>query len=90
MGDATRIQRELGHFNKDRTILGMTLIPDDKNIRHLTATIPGPVSTPYEGGIFGVDINLPGILSLLLHIYIHSLFILLLICDYRTLPSFVL
>ncbi|KAK9076222.1 hypothetical protein SSX86_004555 [Deinandra increscens subsp. villosa] len=59
MADATRIQRELAHFNKDQSILGMSLVPDENDIRHLTATIPGPVSTPYEGGVFGVDINLP-------------------------------
>ncbi|KAL8254276.1 hypothetical protein R6Q59_032497 [Mikania micrantha] len=59
MADATRIQRELTHFNKDQSILGMSLVPDEKDFRHLTATIPGPISTPYEGGLFGVDINLP-------------------------------
>ncbi|KAI3501891.1 hypothetical protein L1887_29919 [Cichorium endivia] len=37
----------------------MTLMPDEKNIRHLTATFSGPVSSPYEGGTFHVDITLP-------------------------------
>nr|XP_043606556.1 ubiquitin-conjugating enzyme E2 27-like isoform X2 [Erigeron canadensis] len=55
---ATRVQREISHFNQEK-ILGMTLMVDEKNIRHLIATIPGPVCTPYEGGIFGVDILLP-------------------------------
>ncbi|KAJ0779958.1 putative ubiquitin-conjugating enzyme E2, UBA-like superfamily, Ubiquitin-associated [Helianthus annuus] len=59
MADAMRIQRELTHFNKDQSIVGMTLTPDENDIRHLTATIPGPLSTPYEGGLFGVDITLP-------------------------------
>ncbi|KVH95731.1 hypothetical protein Ccrd_002204, partial [Cynara cardunculus var. scolymus] len=59
MANVSRIHRELMQFNKDQSILGMSLMPDDQDIRHLTATIPGPLSTPYEGGIFHLDITLP-------------------------------
>ena len=64
MANVSRIHRELMQFNKDQSILGMTLMPDDQDVRHLTATIPGPTSTPYDGGIFHLDITLPGSSSL--------------------------
>ncbi|XP_071693856.1 ubiquitin-conjugating enzyme E2 27-like [Rutidosis leptorrhynchoides] len=57
MTEVARVQRELKHFQSDKG--GMTLIADANSIRHLIATIPGPVSTPYEGGVFGVDITIP-------------------------------
>ncbi|KAL3655059.1 Ubiquitin-conjugating enzyme E2 27 [Castilleja foliolosa] len=31
----------------------------DRNLVHLLGTIPGPLGTPYEGGTFNIDINLP-------------------------------
>ncbi|CAI9275226.1 unnamed protein product [Lactuca saligna] len=59
MSDASRVYREVMNLRKDQSIVGMSLLPDEKNIRHLTAIIPGPVSSPYEGGMFHVDITLP-------------------------------
>ncbi|KAI3698569.1 hypothetical protein L2E82_42214 [Cichorium intybus] len=59
MDVTSRVHNEVLNFSRDKSIVGMSLMPDEKNIRHLTATIPGPVSSPYEGGIFHVDITLP-------------------------------
>ncbi|KAJ9549402.1 hypothetical protein OSB04_021945 [Centaurea solstitialis] len=59
MANVSRIHRELMQFSKDQSILGMSLMADDDDVRHLTATIPGPTSTPYDGGIFHLDITLP-------------------------------
>lgn len=59
MVDSVRIQRELSHFNKDHSASKMSLVPAGDNLTHLTATIPGPISTPYEGGTFKIDITLP-------------------------------
>ena len=57
-----RIQRELQDFNKVKSLLGgITLTPDPNDILHLTATISGPDSSPYHGGLFHIDITLPGI-----------------------------
>lgn len=64
MSNASRVYREVMNLRKDQSIVGMSLLPDEKNIRHLTAIIPGPVSSPYEGGMFHVDITLPGPSSL--------------------------
>ncbi|GKA92836.1 retrotransposon protein, putative, ty1-copia subclass [Tanacetum coccineum] len=58
-----RIQRELMHFNKEKSLLGMTLSPDPNDIHHLTATIPGPDSSPYHHGVFHIDITLTGLIS---------------------------
>ncbi|PWA63406.1 ubiquitin-conjugating enzyme E2 1 [Artemisia annua] len=55
-----RIQGELQDFNKKKSLLGgITLTPDPNDIHHLTATIPGPDSSPYHGGVFHIDITLP-------------------------------
>ena len=36
------------------------LEPDESNIFAWKATIPGPAGSPYEGGVFDVDIKIPG------------------------------
>ncbi|KAK9063559.1 hypothetical protein SSX86_017429 [Deinandra increscens subsp. villosa] len=54
-----RVQRELGKIMTDQSLVGVSFRRDETNIRHLTATIEGPVATPYQGGIFKIDINLP-------------------------------
>ena len=37
----------------------ITLTPNEVNIFHWRATLPGPAGSPYEGGVFEVDIRLP-------------------------------
>nr|XP_043621165.1 ubiquitin-conjugating enzyme E2 27-like [Erigeron canadensis] len=54
-----RIQRELQNVVSDESLVGITLQREENDIHHLTATIIGPESTPYEGGLFRLDINLP-------------------------------
>ncbi len=34
-------------------------VPSNPGWRHLIGTIPGPEGTPYEGGVFDVDILIP-------------------------------
>ncbi|EIW73674.1 hypothetical protein TREMEDRAFT_18130, partial [Tremella mesenterica DSM 1558] len=38
---------------------GITLTPNESNILSWRATLPGPPGSPYEGGIFEVDIRIP-------------------------------
>ena len=52
-----RLQRELRDFKKEQTNCTGGPVGDD--IYHWTASIPGPVNTPYEGGIFQLDIHFP-------------------------------
>ncbi|KAI3730794.1 hypothetical protein L1987_61971 [Smallanthus sonchifolius] len=54
-----RVQREVDRIVNDQNLVGIRVRLDENNIRHLTATVDGPASTPYEGGIFKIDINLP-------------------------------
>ena len=38
---------------------GMTLVPNESNIFSWHASLPGPAGSPYEGGVFEVDIRIP-------------------------------
>ena len=38
---------------------GISVTPDEKNFRHLFAKIAGPSNSPYEGGIFDLEVFLP-------------------------------
>ncbi|KAI3871807.1 hypothetical protein MKW98_030303 [Papaver atlanticum] len=60
MVDCARIQKELVDCNKDKGISGISVTLDGDEFTHLTGTITGPVGTPYEGGIFQIDIQMPG------------------------------
>lgn len=53
-----RLNRELADLSKE-DLGAMTLAPNDANLFEWKATIPGPAGSPYEGGLFQVDINLP-------------------------------
>lgn len=59
MSRERRIYKEFENIKTD-TQSGVTLdIVDEADISHLKGTFRGPPGTPYEGGVFQVDINLP-------------------------------
>lgn len=53
-----RLRKELADITKDPSS-GVNAEPYGDNIRHLKANIKGPVDTPYERGVFAVDIIIP-------------------------------
>lgn len=57
--NVTRIRKELAECSKDTETSGITAVPVGSSLSHLTGTLKGPVGTPYEGGIFEVDIHVP-------------------------------
>ncbi|KAF6137971.1 hypothetical protein GIB67_041844 [Kingdonia uniflora] len=60
MVDFVRVQKELVQCNKDNSVSGVSLnLHEDEDLKHLCGTITGPVGTPYEGGLFHIDIRLP-------------------------------
>ncbi|ONK72056.1 uncharacterized protein A4U43_C04F15230 [Asparagus officinalis] len=59
MLDLSRVQKELTECNKDTAVSGVTLSLNGSDLTHLAGTITGPLGTPYEGGVFHIDIKLP-------------------------------
>lgn len=59
MVDLTRVQKELHECNRDVQVSGIRVIPKADSLTHLLGSIPGPQGTPYEGGVFKIDITLP-------------------------------
>ena len=59
MGDLGRIQKEIADFKKGADTSGITLEIDSSNPRHFVGVINGPPDTPYGGGVFRIDINIP-------------------------------
>lgn len=57
MVDFGRIQKELKEIDSDKAS-GVTAEVVDDNLQHLIGCVPGPKDTPYEGGVFRVDIQL--------------------------------
>lgn len=55
---SVRINRELGNFAKE-PCSGITITPIDGNVRYLKITMRGPQGTPYQDGIFGLEMFLP-------------------------------
>lgn len=56
---ARRIQREIEEMERE-PLQGCTAGPErSENIRKWKAVIVGPPETPYEGGIFNLEINFP-------------------------------
>lgn len=67
MLDVSRVQKELTECNKDREVSGVSIelyeggADGRGSLSHLRGTISGPITTPYEGGTFKINIHLPGI-----------------------------
>ncbi|KAK9277893.1 hypothetical protein L1049_027450 [Liquidambar formosana] len=59
MVDFARVQKELQECNRDVEVSGIKVSPKADKLTHLIGTIPGPLGTPYEGGTFEIDIQLP-------------------------------
>jgi ubiquitin-protein ligase len=57
---ATRLSKELAEVGKDDKTSGVKAVPvNPDNPRVLKGTIKGPEGTPYEGGIFQINITIP-------------------------------
>lgn len=53
----TYLQKELKEIDNDKAS-GVTAEVVGDNLQHLIGSVPGPKDTPYEGGLFRVDIQL--------------------------------
>lgn len=63
MDSGGRVTKELADCMKD-TSSGITVVTVGGGNRHIEGTLKGPSGTPYEGGVFRVDIVIPGDLSI--------------------------
>lgn len=60
MSSKGRLVKELAEVGKDDKTSGVKALPyTEGDLRHLKGTINGPSGTPYEGGVFEIDINIP-------------------------------
>lgn len=58
MAHARRIQKETERLDQD-PVPGISASVDPQNQRYFHIQIAGPVTTPYEGGIFSLELFLP-------------------------------
>lgn len=58
MLDLSRVQKELVDCNGDKSS-GVSIELNGDDLSHLLGTISGPIATPYEGGLFRIDVRLP-------------------------------
>ncbi|GJJ75368.1 ubiquitin-conjugating enzyme (huntingtin interacting protein 2) [Entomortierella parvispora] len=54
-----RIQKEITECQRDQASLIQLTLVDEGNMMHLKGRFPGPPDTPYEGGMYQVDVELP-------------------------------
>ncbi len=54
---AKRLRKELQNLERSKADPDIYLIPDSENILKWTALLRGPAETPYEGGIFQLNID---------------------------------
>lgn len=60
MAAELRLTKELKEVSKEDDVSGVRAVPiSPNNNRHLVGTIKGPGGTPYDGGVFEVDIVIP-------------------------------
>ncbi|KAF9193736.1 Ubiquitin-conjugating enzyme E2 1 [Haplosporangium sp. Z 767] len=57
-GRIRRIQKEIADCQRDQASLIDLALVEDGNIMHMKGRFPGPEGTPYEGGMYQVDIIL--------------------------------
>ncbi|KAI5070354.1 hypothetical protein GOP47_0014697 [Adiantum capillus-veneris] len=58
MLDVSRVQKELMEVERDK-LSGVSIQILGSSLSHMQGTIEGPSGTPYEGGVFTIDIQLP-------------------------------
>lgn len=83
MLDVSRVQKELAECNRDTAVSGVSIAlhKGGSDLSHLCGTISGPVSTPYEGGTFLIDIQLPSMIPLQKQIFLGDCLCYML-CDF--------
>lgn len=55
-----RVRKELDECQKDSDLSGVTAVPlNSSSLLELRGSIRGPQGTPYEGGHFELDIQIP-------------------------------
>ncbi|CAM6088889.1 unnamed protein product [Calypogeia fissa] len=59
MLDTSRVQKELVEIERDKHLSGVSISIYEDDLARMRGTITGPHGTPYEGGVFSVDIHLP-------------------------------
>lgn len=61
MGDpaVARLRKELLEISRDSSVSGVSAAPVGEDMSHFAGSIKGPAGTPYEGGVFAVDIVIP-------------------------------
>ena len=57
-GPSLRIQKEIKMIQKDQ-ITGINVIPNPEDYHLFSVFLDGPKDTPYEGGLFHCDLQLP-------------------------------
>ncbi|CAK58282.1 unnamed protein product (macronuclear) [Paramecium tetraurelia] len=61
-----RIIKETQNLAKDK-VQGIDVTPDPQNFKHFFVIISGPPNTPYEGGVFDVELLLPDDYPMYIH-----------------------